>query len=112
MPLSADSKLAQLRRELDRLRAENARLARLLDLRGQGTAPAAEQLSVPIAPAMVTTASSVENKLALYGDRFHARIDVYVLFWENPIGLARAGGSLRSVAGGRAWTAARCAICP
>ena len=84
-----DIELAQLRRELERLRTENARLARLLALRGQDTAPAAEQMSFPIAPGMVTMASPVEDKLALYADRFGARTDAYALFWENQ----RAGTS-------------------
>ena len=90
--------LAQLRRELERLRAENARLARLLELGGQDTSPAAEQMSFPIAPGMVTMASPVEDKLALYADRFCARTDAYALFWENH----RAGtsGWMPAVAGG------------
>jgi hypothetical protein len=42
---AVESELARLRRELERLRVENARLVRLLDLRGQDTAPVPEQLS-------------------------------------------------------------------
>ena len=100
-----DLESAQLRRELDRLRAENARLSRLLDLRGQDTAPAAEQLAVP-RPGAVTMASPVEDKLALYADRFRARTDVYALYWENSR-RGRAGGCPRSpAAGARVWTAA------
>lgn len=86
-----------MRRELDRLRAENARLSRLLNLRGQDTTPASEQLAAPTPPAMVTMASSVEDKLALYADLFRARTDVYALYWEN----LRAGtnGWMPAVAG-------------
>ena len=77
--------LAQLQRELESLRAENERLSRLLDLRGQDTAPAAEQLAVPHATGLVTMrGSSVSQKLALYADRFRTRRDVYAIFWENP----------------------------
>ena len=43
--VEAEIELARLRRELERFRAENARLARLLDLRGQDTAPAPEQMA-------------------------------------------------------------------
>lgn len=61
-----------LLRDLERLRAENARLSKLLKLRGQDTAPAPEQLSAT-APGMVTMASPVADKLALFADRFAAR---------------------------------------
>ena len=73
-----NSKTGRLQRELDRLRAENARLTRLLDLRGQDTASVHEQLAVP-APALVTMASPVQDKLALYADRFHGRTDVHTV---------------------------------
>jgi hypothetical protein len=48
--VAPDNEQAQLRSELDRLRTENARLARLLELRGQDTSPAAEQMALPTAP--------------------------------------------------------------
>jgi superfamily II DNA or RNA helicase len=94
-----DSELVRLRRELERLRAENVRLSRLLDLRGQDTAPAPEQLSAAVTPpGMVVMSSSVEDKLALYTDRFRARADVYAVRWDN----ARTGASgwMPAVAGG------------
>ena len=76
----AEREIAQLRRELERLRAENARLSRLLDLRGQDTAPAPEQLSAAVAPpGLVAMSSPVEDKLALYTDRFRERTDVYAV---------------------------------
>ena len=53
-----------LRREVERLRAENARLSRLLDLRGQDTTPAPEQLFAPVAaPGLVTMVSPVADKV-------------------------------------------------
>jgi superfamily II DNA or RNA helicase len=64
------------------LRAENARLARLLELRGQDTAPPSEQLAVP-APGLVTMASPQADKLALYADRFRARTDTHAIRYEN-----------------------------
>ena len=72
----------RLERELGTARAEIARLARLLDLRGQDTAPAPEQLAMPV-PALVTNASPNPDKLALYADRFRARTDVYARRYEN-----------------------------
>ncbi len=92
-----NSEIDRLQRQLDRLQAENARLTRLLDLRGLDTAPAHEQLAVP-APALVTMASPVQDKLALYAARFHARTDVHAARWEN----ARTGASgwMPAVAGG------------
>jgi superfamily II DNA or RNA helicase len=88
-----------LRREVERLRAENARLARLLELRGQDTAPAPEQLSAPAAPpGLVTMASPVRDKLALFADRFRARVDVYAVRWEKS--RTSAAGWTPAVAGG------------
>jgi hypothetical protein len=75
---------AALRREVERLRAENARLSPLLDLRGKDTAPAPEQLAAPVAaPGLVTMTSPVRDKLALFTNLFQARTDVYATRWEN-----------------------------
>lgn len=57
-------------------------MARLLQLRGQDTAPPAEQLAVP-APGLITMASPEQDKLVLYADRFRARTDVHAVRWEN-----------------------------
>jgi superfamily II DNA or RNA helicase len=90
---------AELRREVERLRAENARLSRLLELRGQDTAPSPEQLSAPVAePGLVTMTSPVADKLALFADRFRARTDVYAMRWENT--RTGAAGWMPAVAGG------------
>ncbi|MEU0559381.1 DEAD/DEAH box helicase family protein [Dactylosporangium sp. NPDC006015] len=97
--VTVESELVRLRRELERLRAENVRLSRLLDLRGQDTAPAPEQLSVAVAPpGLVHMASPVADKLALYADRFRARADVYALRWEN--NRTGTSGWMPAVAGG------------
>ena len=94
---AADGEVDRLRRELEGLRAENARLMRLLDLRGQDTAPVPEQLAVP-APALVTMASPVQEKLALYAELFRARTDVHAVRWENS--RTGASGWMPAVAGG------------
>ncbi|WP_051809213.1 TOTE conflict system archaeo-eukaryotic primase domain-containing protein [Actinoplanes subtropicus] len=88
-----DDELTRVR--LERARAENVRLSRLLELRGQNTAPPPEQLA---AARPVTMASPVDDKLRLYGDLFRARTDVDAVRWEN----ARTGASgwMRAVAGG------------
>jgi hypothetical protein len=98
-----EDELVVLRREVERLRAANTRLSRLLDLRGQDAVPTperlAEQMSAPVAaPGLVTMASPVRDKLALFADRFQARPDVYAVRWEN----ARTGaaGWMPAVAGG------------
>jgi superfamily II DNA or RNA helicase len=94
-----ENEFAPLRRELERLRAENVRLSRLLDMRGQDTTPAPEQLSAAIhKPGPVTMSSPVEDKLALYAERFRARSDVYAVRWENT--RTGADGWMPAVAGG------------
>jgi hypothetical protein len=90
-----DDELIQVRRELERARAENVRLSRLLDLRGQDTAPSPEQLA---ATRPVTMSSPVEDKLALYLDLFRARTDVYAVRWDNH--RTGASGWMPAVAGG------------
>ncbi|WP_232323922.1 DEAD/DEAH box helicase [Catenuloplanes japonicus] len=90
---------ADLRREVERLRAENARLSRLLEIRGKDTVPAPEQLTTPAAvPGLVTMGSPVADKLTLFAALFRARADVYAVRWEN----VRSGGAgwMPAVAGG------------
>ena len=81
--MDAQKPPASLLRELEQLRQENARLSRLLELRGD-TVPADEQPAIPVyQPGMVTHDSPTADKLALYTDLFRARRDVYALRWEN-----------------------------
>jgi superfamily II DNA or RNA helicase len=97
--IAAEPDVSQLRRELERLRAENVRLSRLLDLRGQDTSSAPEQLAAAAAaPGWVTMSSPVGDKLALFANLFRARSDVHAIRWEN----ARTGASgwMPAVAGG------------
>ncbi|MBB3100206.1 hypothetical protein FHR83_007926 [Actinoplanes campanulatus] len=93
-----DDEVARLRRELERLRTENHRLSRLLDLRGQDTTPAPEQLAAIATPGPVTKASPVREKLAFYVNLFRGRRDAYAKRWENDR-LGTAGWS-PTVAGG------------
>lgn len=90
-----DDELILLRREVERVRAENARLSRLLDLRGHDTMPAPEQLA---ATRPVTMSSPVGDKLALYSDLFRARTDIYAVRWEN--NRKGTSGWMPAVAGG------------
>jgi superfamily II DNA or RNA helicase len=77
--------LSQLRRERDRLRAENVRLSRLLELRGQDTSPGAEQLAAALSrQGLVTMSSPQSEKLALFLDVFRTRTDTYAVRWESP----------------------------
>lgn len=80
MHVTASDEVGELRRELHRLRAENQRLARLLDVRGPDLAPSPEQPTAGLSPSGVVTMNSpVADKLALYRDLFHARTDVHAI---------------------------------
>lgn len=86
--------------ELVHLRAENARLRRLLELTPeQAQSPAAVQTGLFLdRPGPVTAASSGREKVRFFRALFAARQDVYATRWEN----VRAGrsGWVPAVAGG------------
>ena len=86
--------------ELARLRAENARLLRLLNLTRQEAAPPGPWQSglFEAPPGLVHADSPPEAKVALFGALFAARTDVYAIRWEN----TRTGkaGWLPAVRGG------------
>jgi len=77
--------LANLRSLVVRLRSENARLLRLLQLTPQeAAAPGPAQAGwFEAAPGPVHNGSPAELKVALFGALFAARTDVYALRWEN-----------------------------
>ena len=86
--------------ELARLRAENARLLRLLSLsRGEAASPGPAQAGFFEAPpGLVHAGSALEAKVAFFGALFSARTDIYAVRWDN----ARTGqkGWLPAVRGG------------
>jgi hypothetical protein len=86
--------------ELAQLRAENARLRRLLKLTPTEAAPPgpAQAGFFEAPPGPVHAGSPAEAKVALFGALFAARTDVYAIRWEN----ARSGkaGWLPAVRGG------------
>jgi superfamily II DNA or RNA helicase len=77
--------------ELARLRAENARLLRLLELSPQQAAPPdpAQAAWFEAPPGLVDNYSQPEQKVAFYAALFAARTDVYATRFEN----ARTGKS-------------------
>jgi hypothetical protein len=87
-------------RELAELRAENARLRRLLKLtRAEAAPPGPAQAGIFEAPpGTVHAGSPPDAKVALFGALFAARADIYAVRWEN----ARTGkgGWLPAVRGG------------
>jgi hypothetical protein len=94
--------------ELAELRAENARLLRLLKLTRTEAAPPgpAESGLFDAPPGPVHAGSPVEAKVALFGVLFAVRTDIYALRWENA-STGRAGWLPRFVAG----SAGECRVC-
>ncbi len=77
---------SELEAELQRLRAENARLLRLLELSpAQARPPGPTQTGIfHIQPGPVTGSSSGRDKVAFFRSLFAARPDIYATRWENP----------------------------
>ena len=92
--------MAALTAELASLRAENARLLRLLKLTRREAAPPgpAQAGFFEAPPGAVHVGSPPEVKVAFFGALFAARPDLYAVRWEN----ARTGqkGWLPAVRGG------------
>ena len=86
--------------ELARLRAENARLMRLLTLTPQQAAPPGpvQGAYFDAAPVLVHDGSSPEAKVAFFGALFAARTDVYAVRYDNPH--TGKGGWVPAVRGG------------
>ena len=92
-----------LERELARLRAENARLLRLLELTPQqARAPAPVQTGLfHEPPGPVHAQSSSQEKVRFFRALFAARRDVYATRWEN----ARTDDELRRALVAEPWLA-------
>jgi hypothetical protein len=77
---------AAVEAELARLRAENARLLRLLKLTPQQAAPPgpAQAAYFEAPPGLVYDGSPPEAKVAFFGALFAARTDVYAVRYDNP----------------------------
>jgi superfamily II DNA or RNA helicase len=92
--------VAGLRTLTARLRAENARLLRLLELTPKQAAPPGpvQMRFFEAPPGPVDRQSSPESKVDFFGELFAARTDIYAVRWEN----ARTGraGWLPAVRGG------------
>jgi superfamily II DNA or RNA helicase len=86
--------------ELTRLRAENARLLRLLKLTPQQAAPPgpAQAAYFEAPPGLVDDGSPPEAKVAFYAALFAARTDVYATRFDNP--RTGKGGWVPAVRGG------------
>jgi superfamily II DNA or RNA helicase len=83
--IGLDDELSALRDEVLRLRTENARLLRLLELTPrQAQPPGPVQTGVfDGEPGPVHAASPASNKVAFFAGLFASRPDVYALRWEN-----------------------------
>src|SRR3954454_22847764 len=99
-----DDELSALRDEVARLRAENARLLRLLELTPrEARPPGPVQTGVfDAAPGPVHAGSAAAAKVAFFAALFAARPDVYALRWENAGRDGRAGHRQCGAAGARA----------
>lgn len=79
-----DLELLELRREVERLRAENACLQRLLRVTGSPMPDSPAQPALFTGPAgPVDAGSSASEKVRLFRALFAGRDDVYALRWEN-----------------------------
>ncbi|WP_448639391.1 TOTE conflict system archaeo-eukaryotic primase domain-containing protein [Geodermatophilus sp. URMC 63] len=98
--IGLDDELSELREEVTRLRAENARLMRLLELTPQQARPPGPVQTGVFEglPGPVHAGSPATAKVAFFASLFAARPDVYALRWEN----ARTGraGWVPAVRGG------------
>jgi len=70
--------------EVKRLKEENERLKKLLEIRT--SIPSIIPASHILSPASVTTKSSTQDKIRLFRSLFRGRNDVYAVYWEGKNG--------------------------
>lgn len=70
--------------EVERLKEENGRLKKLLEIRT--SAPGIIPISKVLSPAFVTTKSSTQDKIRMFRSLFRGRDDVYAVRWEGKNG--------------------------
>ena len=83
-PNGSQRELSNALAEIERLKEENERLKKLLEIRTNdpGIIPASNIL----APASVTTKSSTQDKIRLFWSLFRGRDDIYAVRWEGKNG--------------------------
>lgn len=105
--------LAQLRAEAQRLRAENSRLLRLLELTPEQARPSPQGQTAIFesAPGGVNAGSPPAAKVAFYAALFAARTDAYAIRWDN--NHSGKGGWMPTVRGGwrRAYRPSSASTC-
>src|SRR5258708_18977808 len=91
---------AELRAEAQRLRAENSRLLRLLELTPEQARPSlpGQTAIFESAPGGVNAGSPPAAKVAFYAALFAARADAYAIRWDNR--RSGKGGWMPAVRGG------------
>ena len=75
--------LSEALAEVERLKEENERLKKLLEIR---TSVPGILSGANLSPASVTTKSSTQDKIRLFRSLFHGRDDVYAVRWEGKNG--------------------------
>jgi hypothetical protein len=85
VPTTLDTELAGLGDQITKLRSENARLLRLLELTpSEACPPGPVQTGIfDAAPGAVHAGSPPAAKVAFYAAMFAARSDAYAMRWEN-----------------------------
>ena len=83
-PNNPQKGLSEALAEVERLREENERLKKLLEIRR--SIPDLISVSNVLSPASVSTKSSTQDKIRLFRSLFRGRDDVYAVRWEGKNG--------------------------